>query len=217
MEIITQSIPTVNIWPNDGQISGIPKNPRFIRDDRFAKLVRSIIDHPEMLKLRECLVVEYEDEFVAIAGNMRLRAVVEASSMPDDEFAVIIEEKQSQENFNEWLAAISALRSSKSIPCKIIPKTATIEQIKAYIIKDNVAFGGDDYDLLANEWDQDDLIDWGMLLPVPMEETDEGDQEPKQSIVKLVIEFSGSLLDFDEVRRRVSDIVEEFPSAKLRD
>jgi hypothetical protein len=59
MEIVTQSIPTLKIWPNTCQIAGIPKNPRFILDDRFAKLVRSIIDHPEMLELRECLIVEY--------------------------------------------------------------------------------------------------------------------------------------------------------------
>ncbi|RZK72974.1 MAG: hypothetical protein EOO85_18365, partial [Pedobacter sp.] len=150
MEIVTQSIPTLKIWPNTGQIAGIPKNPRFIRDERFAKLVRSIIDHPEMLELRECLVVEYADEYVAIAGNMRLRGVVEVSSMSDDDFAVIIEEKQSQDNFNEWLAAISDLRTNKSIPCKIIPRTASIEQIKAYIIKDNVGFGQDDWDALAN-------------------------------------------------------------------
>lgn len=217
MEIITQSLPTVNIWPNDGQISDIPKNPRFIRDERFVKLVRSIIDHPEMLDLREILVVEYANQYVVIAGNMRLRAVVEAAAISDADLAVIIEEKQSLENFNEWFTAFSALRASKTIPCKIIPKTATIEQIKAYIIKDNVAFGGDDFDLLANEWDQDDLLDWGMLLPAPIEESEEGEHKEKQSIVKLVIEFSGSLLDFDEVRRRVSDIVEEFPSAKLRE
>jgi len=51
----------------------------------FINLVKSIIDHPEMLELRECLVVEYADEFVAIAGNMRLRAVVEAASISDHE------------------------------------------------------------------------------------------------------------------------------------
>ncbi|SES00316.1 hypothetical protein [Pedobacter rhizosphaerae] len=103
--------------------------------------------------MREVLVLEYADAYVAIAGNMRLRAALEAAAMPDDEFAVIVEQKQSLENFNEWFAAISELRSSKTIPCKIIPRTATIGQIKAYIIKDNVAFGSDDYDLLANEWD----------------------------------------------------------------
>jgi len=216
MEIVTQSIPTLKIWPNTGQIAGIPQNPRGIRDERFAKLVRSIIDHPEMLELRECLVVEYADEYVAIAGNMRLRAVVEASAISDEEFALIMEEKQSLENFNEWLAAISELRSSKTIPCKIIPKTATIEQIKAYIIKDNVAFGNDDFDRLANEWDQSDLLDWGMVLPV-FDDEDEPEEKEKKSVVRLVVEFEGDLADYDEVKRRISDIVEEFPDAKLRD
>lgn len=216
MEIVTQSIPTLKIWPNTGQIAGIPKNPRFIRDERFAKLVRSIIDHPEMLELRECLVVEYADEYVAIAGNMRLRGVVEVSSMSDDDFAVIIEEKQSLDNFNEWLAAISDLRANKCIPCKIIPRTASIEQIKAYIIKDNVGFGQDDYDLLANEWDQDELLDWGMIITSFDVADDEPEEKEKKSVVKLVIEFDGELADYDEVKRRIADIVEEFPAAKLR-
>jgi len=216
MEIITQSIPTKLIWPNTGQIAGIPQNPRGIRDERFARLVKSIIDHPEMLTMRECLVVEYADAYVAIAGNMRLRATIEAAAMPGDEFALIVEQKQSLENFNEWLAAISELRSSKTIPCKIIPPSATIDQIKAYIIKDNVAFGNDDYDLLANEWDQDDLADWGMALPV-FDDDDEPDEKEKKSVVRLVVEFEGDLADYDEIKRRVSDIVEEFPSAKLRD
>ncbi|WP_316851188.1 hypothetical protein [Pedobacter agri] len=217
MEIVTQSIPTLKIWPNTGQIAGIPKNPRFIRDERFAKLVRSIIDHPEMLELRECLVVEYADEYVAIAGNMRLRGVVEVSSMSDDDFAVIIEEKQSQDNFNEWLAAISELRANKSIPCKIIPRTASIEQIKAYIIKDNVGFGQDDWDALANEWDQDELLDWGMIITSLDVADDEPEEKEKKSVVRLVIEFEGELADYDEVKRRISDIVEEFPAAKLRE
>ena len=41
---------------NNGQIDGLPKNPRFIKDDKFKKLVKSIEENPEMLELRELLV-----------------------------------------------------------------------------------------------------------------------------------------------------------------
>jgi DNA modification methylase len=35
-----------------------------------------------------------------------------------------------------------------------------------FIIKDNVSFGLNDWDILANEWDMEQLEDWGMDLPV---------------------------------------------------
>lgn len=148
---------------------------------------------------------------------MRLRGVVEVSSMSDDNFAVIIEEKQSHDNFNEWLAAISELRANKSIPCKIIPRTTSIEQIKVYIINDNVGFGQDDWDALANEWDQDELLDWGMIITSLDVADDEPEEKEKKSVVRFVIEFDGELADYDEVKRRISNIVEEFPAAKLRE
>ncbi len=33
---------------------------------------------------------------------------------------------------------------------------------REFIIKDNVGFGEWDMDALANEWDNDDLVDWGV-------------------------------------------------------
>ena len=39
------------------------------------------------------------------------------------------------------------------------------EQRKEFIIKDNVGFGEWDWDYLANEWDLEDLQDWGLDLP----------------------------------------------------
>lgn len=44
------------IEPNKGQIEGLPKNPRFIKTEKFNKLKRSLADHPQMLALRELLV-----------------------------------------------------------------------------------------------------------------------------------------------------------------
>jgi len=42
---------------NTGQIIGLPENPRFIRDEEFESLKKSIQEYPEMLNLREILVV----------------------------------------------------------------------------------------------------------------------------------------------------------------
>jgi DNA modification methylase len=42
----------------------------------------------------------------------------------------------------------------------------TEKQQREFIIKDNVGFGEWDWDDLANEWDVDELEDWGLDLPV---------------------------------------------------
>ncbi len=70
-------IPTDKLRPNNGQLEGIPKNPRFIRDDKYRKLLRSIKDNPEMLTLRELVAVPWGGLFVVVGGNMRLRALKE--------------------------------------------------------------------------------------------------------------------------------------------
>lgn len=75
MEIMNLSVTVLEL--NRGQIYGLPKNPRFIRDERFKALKKSISDAPEMLALRELIVYPHEDKFVVIGGNMRLRACKE--------------------------------------------------------------------------------------------------------------------------------------------
>ena len=52
-----------------------PNNPRIIKDDKFAKLVKSIKEFPEMLHARPIVV---NPEMVVLGGNMRLKALKEA-------------------------------------------------------------------------------------------------------------------------------------------
>ena len=49
-----------------------PNNPRIIKDDKFAKLVKSINEFPQMLNLRPIVV---NDDMVVLGGNMRLKAL----------------------------------------------------------------------------------------------------------------------------------------------
>ena len=60
---------------NISEIKNNPNNPRLIKDDKFKKLVKSIKDFPEMLKLRPIVV---NDEMIVLGGNMRLKACKEA-------------------------------------------------------------------------------------------------------------------------------------------
>ncbi len=140
-------LPLDKVKPNKGQIPGLPKNPRIIRDDKFKKLVKSIQDNPEMLSLRELLVYPYGEEYIIIGGNMRYHAIKE----------------------NKYTEA----------PCKIIPKEATPEQLKAYMMKDNSSFGEWDFEALANEFDPDELDEWGIDVPI-LEEEEEEREEAKE-------------------------------------
>ena len=59
----------------------------------------------------------------------------------------------------------------KEVPVKIA-KGLTEEQKNQFIIKDNVGFGEWDWDVLANEWENKELKDWGMDVWQPEEEVD---------------------------------------------
>lgn len=129
----TRNIHIKELEVNKGQIEGLPQNPRFIKDERFTALKKSIEDAPEMLALRELIVYPHNGKFVIIAGNMRFRACKDLGY--------------------------------KEIPCKVLPEDTPVEKLREYTIKDNIGFGADDWDLVANEWDINELDGWGMELP----------------------------------------------------
>lgn len=53
----------------------------------------------------------------------------------------------------------------KEVPV-IIASDLTPEQQKQFIIKDNVGYGEWDFDVLANEWNIEELEDWGLSVPI---------------------------------------------------
>ena len=57
------------------KVKGNPSNPRIIKNDKFKKLVKSIQEFPEMLKLRPIVV---DEDFMVLGGNIRLKASKEA-------------------------------------------------------------------------------------------------------------------------------------------
>jgi len=52
-----------------------PENPRLIKDRKFKKLVKSIKEFPEMLKLRPIVV---DENNIILGGNMRYKASIDA-------------------------------------------------------------------------------------------------------------------------------------------
>lgn len=58
----------------------------------------------------------------------------------------------------------SALREMNEVdaPCYVMPEDTPMEKLREIVIKDNGSFGSWDYDMLANEWDDLPLSDWGV-------------------------------------------------------
>ena len=78
MDVVQSTIIKLSgIEVNSGQIPGLPANPRFIRDEKYKKLIKSLQDNPEMTALRELLVFYHSGKYVIIGGNMRYRAMKE--------------------------------------------------------------------------------------------------------------------------------------------
>ena len=79
----------------------------------------------------------------------------------------------------------------KEVPI-IVADQLTDAQKGEFIIKDNVGFGEWDWDLLANEWEPDALIDWGLDLPILMDEPsyDEliGDEKGNPPTMKITFD-----------------------------
>lgn len=71
--LVTKLLPVKLLENNNGQIEGVPKNPRFIKDWRYKLLLQSLTESPEMLSLKELWVYKVGNIYVVIAGNMRLR------------------------------------------------------------------------------------------------------------------------------------------------
>ncbi len=123
---------------NDGQLKGVSKNPRYLKEYEHDTLKKSLIDSPELLEYKPLMVYPLENgNYITICGNMRLRIANELRLDGHSEF--------------------------DTIPCFILKEETPIRKIKEYAIKDNVQAGNWDWDELANgEWEVDKLTDWGV-------------------------------------------------------
>lgn len=71
-------LPMSAIEINNGQLKGLPKNPRLIKNAKYDKLKESITNYPEMLAWRSLLVYPLDNgKYIIVGGNMRYRAMKE--------------------------------------------------------------------------------------------------------------------------------------------
>lgn len=73
-EIQIQFVPIELLEYNDGQIPGVPENPRTREDSKQRNLEKSIEELPEMTIARAALCFPYKGRYVVIGGNRRLEA-----------------------------------------------------------------------------------------------------------------------------------------------
>ena len=133
---------------NTGQIPGVPKNPRLIKDNNFRKLKESIEQDPEMLELREIIAYKYNDFFVIIGGNMRFEAlkslnyetvkckVITGDVSTEQLKRIILKDNSAYGEWdfddlaNEWEESLLAISSGKISPEKLITHTFPIAKGK---------------------------------------------------------------------------------------
>lgn len=162
-----------------GAVKANPNNPRIIQDGKFDKLVESIREFPEMLKLRPIVV---NADGVVLGGNMRLKACKRAG-----------------------LKEIPVLHAD----------SLTEAQQREFIIKDNVGFGEWDWELIAQDWDAEQLEGWGLDIPdfpepEPEAVEDDFDEAPPEQPITVLGDFyeigphrllCGDCTDTDQVAR----------------
>ena len=154
------------------QLKANPTNPRIIKDDKFKKLVESLRGFPEMMEKRPMVcVTDVDGKMFPLGGNMRLRAIQELGMKEIPDTWVTLAD--------DW----------------------TEEKRKEFTIKDNASFGEWNWDDLGNEWDAEELNEWGLELPIDLEEIKETKDIPDIGEVEfseeLLLEHNYIVLYFD--------------------
>lgn len=190
---------------NDGQLEGISKNPRYLKESEHDKLKKSLTDSPEFLEYKPLMVYAMDNgNYVTICGNMRLRVANELRLDGHSEF--------------------------DTIPCVVLKADTPIEKIKEYAIKDNVQAGNWDWDELANgEWEIEDLDEWGVntsFLNAGESDADtldglfdtEDDKEEKTKDLKITITIDASFAEkADEIKEKITESLgDEYGTLKIK-
>lgn len=207
------------------QIKSNKSNPRVIKDHKFHKLVKSLLVLPKMLELRPIVV---SSDMTILGGNMRFRALQHIAKLPEDERIKILESSNDynikKDSDKEKLKAYwNVFCDSHIVPIVKANELSDAEQ-KEFIIKDNASFGDWDFDLLANDFDIEDLNDWGVDLPsfdsgdLDLENFFEEESEqdaPKDENNKIEI-ICPTSYDKEEIKSKIKDALNEYKECTIK-
>lgn len=96
----------------------------------------------------------------------------------------------------------------KEIPI-IKAENLTQKQQREFIVKDNVGFGEWDWDMLKDEWEQEELEEWGLDVfiaeDVDLDEFfEESTEEHKEGKQKITLEYSDE--DFEKITEKFNSL-----------
>lgn len=117
------------------KLSQIKKNPNNPRVIKDNKFEQLKRSLSEFPKMLDLRPIIVDDNDVVLGGNMRLTALKDLGY---------------KEIPDSWIRRASEL---------------TLDEQRRFIITDNASFGEWDWDLLASDWDADELAAWGLDLP----------------------------------------------------
>lgn len=117
------------------KLSDIHTNPNNPRLIKDERFKKLCQSIKEFPKMMSLRPIIVDSEGLILGGNMRFKALNELGY---------------KEVPDEWIKRDSEL---------------TEDEKQRFIIADNVPFGEYDWDILANEWDKDELLEWGLEIP----------------------------------------------------
>lgn len=132
----------------------------------------------EFPKMMELRPIIYDENKVIIGGNMRHAAL---TSLGYNEVP------------QSWTKAAGDL---------------TDEEIKRFVIADNVGFGEWDWQILSDDWDSNDLEDWGLqtfdINPIDLDSFFEDDTTEKIKMNKITLEYNDE--DFQKIQDKLKSL-----------
>lgn len=138
-------------------------NPRTITERKLRLLVERLLAFPKMIEIRPVVV---DEKMTALGGNMRLRAFNLIAQMKLDDVAATLAKTKNYQRLTkaEKEKLLGEWQQWLEKPTVEIVEASTLSEgeKKEFVIADNASFGEWDYDKLANEWDNDDLVNWGV-------------------------------------------------------
>ena len=135
------------------KLADIKPNPDNPRVIRDEKFKRLCKSIQDFPKMMELRPIVIDSNNMVLGGNMRLKALQSLGF--------------------------------KNVPDSWVKRAddLTEEEKKRFIITDNAGFGEWDWDMLANEWNADDLVQWGLDVPVFNPECSDDKEKEKEPII----------------------------------
>lgn len=161
------------------KLKDIKANPNNPRVIRDEQFEKLKNSIKEFPKMMKLRPMVINGDNIVLGGNMRLKALKELGY---------------KEIPDDWVKRADEL---------------TEEEQRRFIIADNVGFGEHDWDMLANEWDVQELEDWGLDIPLDdkIDNVEDGEElefeqsvqlEPPKEYILIMAEPNS--IDWEEIK-----------------